>query len=174
MEGLLSTGPLRRLVFDQSSPVDSISESRGEAWVSHRRRRRRSSKTTLLLSNIGLEKHWLLCSLPTASHCSVALGHFCHYSWHGISQIQWLSRPGLAGDCLFSLAEWGIDRVTPLVTGPLRVKNNTRQNPPICNPLLYMAVTFNCNFLIQFQFQTSSYCLGLRAFQRFLGRDVLC
>ena len=26
----------------------------------------------------------------------------------------------------------------------------------------------------QFQFQTSSYCLGLRVFQRFLGRDVLC
>ena len=29
MEGLLSTGPLRRLVFEQSSPVHPVSESRG-------------------------------------------------------------------------------------------------------------------------------------------------
>ena len=122
------------LVFVQSSPVHphfSI-QGGGETWASHRRRR--SRRTTFLHSNIGLEKHLLLCSVPTVSHCSVTLGHFWNDSFHGISQIQWSLRAGLAEDCLFSLAEWEIDEETPLITGPLRVDSTTRQNPPICDP----------------------------------------
>ena len=46
-------------------------------------------------------------------------------------------------------AKYELNRAAPLVTDPPRANSPTRQNPPICNPPLYIATTSEQN--MQFQ-----------------------
>ena len=59
----------------------------------------------------------------------------------------------MAGSCVAGLhhmrATYELNKVAPLVTDPPRANSPTRQNPPICNPPLYIATTSEQN--MQFQ-----------------------
>ena len=93
-----------RLVFDQSSPVHPHFSIQG-GWGGEPEHHTGGGGGGGGGGVEGQHFSFLMCSVPTVSHCSVTLGHFWNYSSHGISQIQWSSRAGLAEDCLFSLAE---------------------------------------------------------------------
>ena len=59
----------------------------------------------------------------------------------------------MAGSCVAGLhhmrATYELNRVAPLVTDPPRANSPTRQNPPICNPPLYIATTSEQNMEFQ-------------------------